>query len=105
MTLQTPPKKRKIKTVKVVNGIETEVEIEVDDTNGPSWGPKDGHSVLNHDIERVDGAAKASGHAKYTHDVRLPGMLYGRILRSPHASAEIVSVDTRAAEAMPGVKP
>ena len=101
---QNPPKKKKIKVPKVVNGIDTLVEIEVDDTGGPTWGPRDAHTILNHNIERVDGPAKASGAAKYTYDVRVPGMLYGCILMSPYASADIVSVDTSAAEKMEGVK-
>lgn len=105
MTQQTqPPKKRKIKVPRVVNGIETYEEIEVEDTGGPSWGPKDAHTVLNRPIRRVDGPAKVSGQAKYTHDVRVPGMLYGAILYSPHASAEVVSMDTGPAEKMDGVK-
>jgi xanthine dehydrogenase YagR molybdenum-binding subunit len=99
-----PPKKKKIKVPKVVNGIDTLVEVEVDDTGGPTWGPRDAHTILNHDIERVDGPAKVSGQAKYTYDVRLPGMLYGRILRSPYASAEVTAVDTGPAEKMEGVK-
>jgi len=99
-----PPKKKKIKVPKVVNGIETYEEVEVDDTGGPAWGPKDAHTILNHPIRRVDGPEKVTGRAKYTYDVRPPGMLYGRILRSPYASAEIVRVDTSAAERMPGVK-
>src|SRR5579884_503927 len=98
------PKKKKIKVPKVVNGVETYEEIEVDATAGPSWGPKDAHTILNHPIRRVDGPEKVTGRAKYTYDVRPPGMLYGRILRSPYASAEIVRVDTSAAERMPGVK-
>src|SRR5207247_1668572 len=102
---QNPPRpKKKIKVPKVVNGIDTLVEIEVDDTGGPVWGPRDAHTVLNHDIERVDGPAKVSGQAKYTYDVRPPGMLHGYILRSPHASAEIESIDTGPAERMEGVK-
>src|SRR5262249_37308537 len=63
-----------------------------------------GHTLLNHAIERVDGPAKVSGAAKYTFDVIVPGMLYGRILHSPHACGEIASVDTSAAEKMEGVK-
>src|SRR5260221_14712390 len=97
-------KKRKIKVPKIVNGIETFEEIEVEDTGGPSWGPKAAHTILNHAIERVDGPAKVSGQAKYTHDIRLPGMLYGRILRSPYASAEVKSVDVSDAEKFNGVK-
>lgn len=101
---QNPPKKKKIKVPKVVNGVDTLVEIEVDDTAGPEWGPRDAHTLLNHDIRRVDGDAKVTGHAKYTHDVRPAGLLFGSILTSPHASAQVVSIDTGAAEKMPGVK-
>jgi xanthine dehydrogenase YagR molybdenum-binding subunit len=105
MALQNqPPKKKKIKVPKVVNGVDTLVEIEVDDTGGPSWGPRDAHTLLNHPLRRLDGPEKVSGRAKYSYDVRVPGMLYGRILRSPYPHAEMVSVDTSAAEKMPGVK-
>lgn len=98
----TPPKK-KIKVPKVVNGIEQMVEIEVDDTGGPTWGDRSKLSLLNKPIRRVDGPEKVTGHAKYTHDIRLPGMLYGRILASPHAHAKVTSLDATAAERMPGV--
>lgn len=53
---------------------------------------------------RVDGVAKVTGAAQYTDDMRLPGMLVGKILRSPHAHARIRSIDTSRAEALPGVK-
>ena len=101
---QNPPKKKKIKVPKVVNGVDTLVEIEVDDTAGPVWGPREGHTLLNHDLRRVDGDAKVTGAAKYTYDVRPAGMLFGSILTSPYASAQVVSVDTSAAEKMEGVK-
>jgi len=97
------PGKHKIKVPKVVNGFETMVEIEVDDAAGPSWGDRSQMTVLNKRIPRVDGAQKVTGQARYTHDVRLPGMLYGRILPSPYAAAKVTSIDTRAAEAIPGV--
>jgi xanthine dehydrogenase YagR molybdenum-binding subunit len=54
-------------------------------------------------VSRVDGPEKASGRAKYTYDVHRPGMLFGKVVRSPHAHAKVVSVDTSAAEKMPGV--
>ena len=96
-------KKRKIKVPKVVNGIETLEEIEVEDSGGPSWGPRAAHTLLNKHIERLDGPAKVTGQAKYAYDMRLPGMLYGRILRSPHACAEVTNVDVSAAEKIEGV--
>jgi CO/xanthine dehydrogenase Mo-binding subunit len=52
---------------------------------------------------RHDGAEKVTGQARYGADVKLPGMLYGKILRSPHAHARIRSIDTRHAEELPGV--
>src|SRR5207245_4777586 len=52
---------------------------------------------------RHDGAEKVTGRASYGADVRLPGMLYGKILRSPHAHARIKSIDTRHAEEILGV--
>jgi xanthine dehydrogenase YagR molybdenum-binding subunit len=97
-------KKKKIRVPKVVNGIETMVEIEVDDEGGPGWGPNDKHTLLNHRLTRVDGPLKVSGTAQYTHDVRLPGMLYGRILRCPHAHARLTKFDSAAAARMPGVQ-
>ena len=52
---------------------------------------------------RHDGADKVTGRARYGADTNLPGMLYGKILRSPHAHAVIKSIDASAAEAHPGV--
>jgi CO/xanthine dehydrogenase Mo-binding subunit len=52
---------------------------------------------------RVDGDAKVSGKAAYTADLRLPGMLWAAFANSPYPAARIVSVDTRAARAVPGV--
>ncbi|TMR94562.1 aerobic carbon-monoxide dehydrogenase large subunit [Nonomuraea basaltis] len=53
---------------------------------------------------RKEDARFIRGRGNYTDDVRLPGMLYGAVLRSPHAHARIVSIDTSAAEAHPKVK-
>src|SRR5438309_5940103 len=52
---------------------------------------------------RVEGALKATGHARYTRDFAMPGMLWASFLMSPHAHARIVSIDTSAARAVPGV--
>ena len=53
---------------------------------------------------RPDGADKVTGKARYSADINLPGMLYGKILRSPHAHARIKKLDTSRAEAHPGVR-
>src|SRR5688572_26750548 len=101
---QAAPKKKKVRVPRVVNGVETMVEIEVDDVGGPTWGPNDKHALLNHHLRRVDGPIKVSGLAEYTYDKQLSGMLHGRVLRSPHAHARVIKVDTGAAERIPGVK-
>ena len=53
---------------------------------------------------RPDGVDKVTGRAQFGADFHLPGMLAGRIKRSPHPHARIVSIDTSAAEKLPGVK-
>jgi xanthine dehydrogenase YagR molybdenum-binding subunit len=53
---------------------------------------------------RIDGPDKATGRAKYSFDINRPGMLHALILRSPHAHAKVVKIDTDAAAKMPGVK-
>jgi len=69
-----------------------------------SWPPAEKRQFIGKRISRVDGPDKVSGRAKYTYDVIRPGILYGKILRSPYARARVRSVDTSAAEKMPGVK-
>src|SRR5262245_28152813 len=53
---------------------------------------------------RVDAVDRVTGKATYTNDVKLPGMLYARILRSPHPHARIRRIDVSRALALPGVK-
>ena len=53
---------------------------------------------------RPDGADKVTGRATYSADNTMPGMIWGKMLRSPHAHARIRSIDTSKAEALPGVK-
>ena len=55
-------------------------------------------------VQRLDGLEKANGKAMYAMDVQLPGMLYLRFLTSPYPHAEIKSLDTSRAEAIPGVR-
>ena len=69
-----------------------------------AWPDAEHRTLIGKRTTRVDAAVKVSGQAKYTYDVHRPGMLYGKVLRCPYAHAKIVSVDTSAAEKMPGVK-
>jgi len=69
-----------------------------------AWPDAQHRTLIGTRVSRVDSPAKVSGQAKYTYDVHRPGMLYGKVLRCPYAHAKIVSLDTSAAEKMPGVK-
>ena len=61
-------------------------------------------STIGNDTPRIDAIERVTGQAKYTRDWKLPGMLSARVLRSPHPHARIASIDTSAAEALPGVQ-
>jgi xanthine dehydrogenase YagR molybdenum-binding subunit len=61
-------------------------------------------TVVGTRVKRLDGPDKVSGRAKYTFDVTRPGMLYGRIVRSPYPHARVVAVDVSAAQRIPGFK-
>ena len=69
-----------------------------------SWPDAEHRTLIGKRISRVDSPVKVSGRAKYTYDYRAPNMLFGKVLRSPYAKAKIVSIDTSAAEKLPGVK-
>ena len=60
--------------------------------------------VVGHSLPLKDAADKALGTGLYTVDMTLPGMLYGKILRSPHAHARILQVDASKARSLPGVR-
>ena len=64
---------------------------------------RDPMSVVGQSRPRIDAVERVTGAARYTGDVKLPGMAYARVLRSPHPHARITSIDTRRARAMPGV--
>ncbi len=59
--------------------------------------------TVTHGVTRYDGPDKVSGRARYTADIKLPDMIYGRILGSPIPHGRIKSIDTSKAEAVPGV--
>jgi CO/xanthine dehydrogenase Mo-binding subunit len=65
--------------------------------------PPSTHTTIGHDTPRIDAVAKVKGEAQFAGDLRLHGMTYGRLLRSPYAHARIRSIDTSRAAALPGV--
>src|SRR4030042_6209632 len=62
------------------------------------------YSVIGKRVNMIGGTDKVTGNARYTTDMVLPGMLYGKILRSPHPHARILNMDTGRAEKLAGVK-
>jgi CO/xanthine dehydrogenase Mo-binding subunit len=76
--------------------------VDVDKTETKTSG--NGFSVIGKRVVRPDGVDKVTGRAQYGADIRPAGLLYGKVLRSPHAHARIISIDTSAAEKLPGVK-
>ena len=60
-------------------------------------------TAVGRSLPKRDAFEKVTGTARYTADLRLPGMLYARFLRSPHPHARITNIDTRAAQALPGI--
>ncbi len=68
------------------------------------WPPTDKCKLIGRRISRLDGPWKSSGRIKYSYDVNRPNMLHAKMVFSPYAHAKVVSIDTSAAEKMPGVK-
>ena len=61
-------------------------------------------TVVGRPLNRRDAAEKVTGQAKYSGDIKLPNMLYGKILHCPHPRARILKIDASKAEAFQGVK-
>ncbi|HEX5707693.1 MAG TPA: xanthine dehydrogenase family protein molybdopterin-binding subunit [Pyrinomonadaceae bacterium] len=80
------------------------VEREVPYEEPPPLDVNEKLSVVGRRTPRVDGVLKVTGAAKYTADVRLPGMLFARMVTSPHPHARVLSIDTSAAEKHPQVR-
>ena len=61
-------------------------------------------NTIGNTTARVDAVERVTGEAKYSRDIKLPGMLYARVLRSPHPHARIRRIDISAASSLPGVR-
>ena len=71
-------------------------------SNPPTFAPD--FRYVGKRLPNRESALKVAGEMQYIDDLRLPGMLHAKILFSPHAHARILSIDTSAAEALPGVR-
>jgi len=81
-----------------------EIERRVSVDEAPPLPPNDKLKFIGKPVPRINGRAKVTGRATYTVDVKLPGMLHARLLRSPHPHARILSIDTKAAARRAGVR-
>jgi len=70
----------------------------------PPLPPNAELTVIGKPVPRIGGRALVTGAARFTVDIKLPGMLFARVLRSPHPHARILSIDTSAAERHAGVR-
>ena len=94
---------RLIRTEKEVEGRYEEVWLVVEEDALEQWpaGPRE---VVGRPATRVTGPLRARGEARYTADIKLPGMLHAAVLRSPHAYARVKSISFERALAAPGVR-
>src|SRR5215469_8718269 len=100
----SPAKKTVMMPVGVPGYTLRDEQREVPATEPPVWPTNKDLKYVGHSIERWDGQAKATGRARYTADVQLPGMLYAKFVNASVPHANVISVDTSAAENLPGVK-
>src|SRR5258705_9220700 len=68
-----------------------------------SWPPMEKRKQIGQRYSRLDGIYKSTGKAKYASDFNRDDLLYGMLLTCPHAHAKVKSIDTSAAEKVPGV--
>ncbi|TML56582.1 MAG: xanthine dehydrogenase family protein molybdopterin-binding subunit [Actinobacteria bacterium] len=94
---------RLIRTEKEVEGRYTEQWVVVEEDVLEQW-PEGPLQTVGRPATRVDGLARARGEARYTQDLRLPGMLHAAVLRSPHARARVTRLDLEPAMAMAGIR-
>ena len=104
----SPPDKSALRAQSVPYGIvgdhlgEVMRQVPVDEP--PPLGENATLQVIGRRVPRLDAVQKVTGRARYTFDVRLPGMLYARRVVSSVAHARVLAVDTSAAERYPGVR-
>jgi CO/xanthine dehydrogenase Mo-binding subunit len=94
---------RLIRTEKEVEGRYEEVWIVVEEDPLEQWPPGE-LAVVGRPAPRKDGLERVRGEARYTADIRLPGMLQAAVLRSPHAHARVRRIDLAPALTLPGVR-
>ncbi len=94
-----PETQRTVDYAELVKGRKLAQAIPAEDPLTPAarW------TVMGESLSKIDGRDFVTGKHRYTSDLNLPGMLYGKVLRPPSFGASLASLDSREAEAMPGV--
>lgn len=95
--------KRFVTTTVEIEGREELTVVERPAFDPAPWGPDAPLDVVGRRGPRVDGVAKATGRARYTQDVRLPGMLHARLVRAAVPTGRVLRLDLARARALPGV--
>lgn len=95
---------RVVKTQVEFEGRFFEEYIVIEGEDVPPWGRDEKFSIVGTPQSRIDGTERVTGAAKFTHDIQIPGMLYGKILRCPHPHARLKMLNIRQAERLPGVR-
>lgn len=88
---------------KIFEAVEYAAEL-INEDRIADGAEKSNGSAVGVNVARLDSPATVNGDAKYAADLKMPGMLHGKLLRSEHHHARIISIDTSEAEAMDGVK-
>jgi len=80
-----------------------EISLRQDATGSIAAKPASAHKIVGTPAPRIDIPGKVMGEAMYVHDMRLPGMVFGRVVRPPSDTSQLMSVDEAAVRALPGV--
>ncbi|HEX8231437.1 MAG TPA: xanthine dehydrogenase family protein molybdopterin-binding subunit [Chloroflexia bacterium] len=95
---------RVVKTKIEIEGRVHEETVVMEREEPEAWEAGREFTQVGKSANRVDGRERVTGAARYTYDVHPAGLLYAAVLRCPHPHARIVSLDTTAAESLPGVR-
>ncbi|MEE9117398.1 MAG: xanthine dehydrogenase family protein molybdopterin-binding subunit, partial [Calditrichia bacterium] len=95
---------RKEKLFVGINKDLEEITVPIPDADPKPWDGKDELKYIGKKVPRIDGTYKTTGRAKYTFDIKVPGMIYGKIIRSPYPAAMVTKIDSSQAEKLPGVR-
>src|SRR3954463_15435441 len=93
-----------VKSTKENEGRVTEEWAVIEDSPNPPWAADRAMKFIGKSHPRIDGHQRVTGSARYTYDIRLSGMLYAAVLRSPYPHARVLNVDAAEALKLPGVR-